>query len=138
MSDRQIECIEIGFENCEVFKVPVSSIDTLIMNDIMEQIYVQNNNVFKHKTAEEVFLILEKLENVKPLESYSDTFVKRALFSQDITSISLIYTCGTEEDIYVLWDDDTSNCNVNKLQQNLILPDGKFQITIKRSNADNV
>lgn len=118
-----IKSVNIVYENCEVFSIPIEHIN----------LYGLNNEVYK--TLEKINLIIKKgADNSKylRLETNRKPF-ERTLAYNDIVSIYFKYEDGTEEKINVYWqgDDDYDN----PAQKSYIDKDGNLVIEIEKEDG---
>jgi len=121
----EIVSVDIVFENCEIYTVPIENINFSIeLSDIC------NYNSYK-RCAEEVRLIIKSSDNITPRFSWSyiTPFYKRITQYNDITSVCLKYDDGSELDIYVPWNFEDES--INSFQKPTFNTDGYLVIDIR-------
>ena len=116
----KIKQLELVFENCETIKLDfIPYKNWFTATDIYENIHAVNGNeISRIKVAKSIQIIIlnEQLLNKC---SWNTTALINKLEHRDITSIVLIYEDNSEEQIYVLWDEDQQNSDeINEYQHN--------------------
>ena len=135
---KYIKEAKIGFENCEVIKLPIEAFENLLIQDISQEIYRCACNAVGKFTKGEIYFCLFKSADRehRVFEDCNDvtTVFKRIDNGCDITDIELIYEDGTTEDIYAKWDGESEYSNIN--QHSKITDRGDLKVYIGR-NWDN-
>lgn len=137
---KYIKEVKIGFENCEVIKLPTNAFENLLIQDIEQEVYRCACNAIGKFTKGEIYFCLFKDADRehRVFEDCNDvtTVFKRIDDGCDITDIELIYEDGTTEDIYTKWDGESEYSNIN--QHSMITDRGDLKVYIGRnwSNKD--
>ena len=132
---KYIKKVKIGFENCEVIKLPTESFENLLISDISQEVYRCACNAIGKFTKGEIYFCLFKDADRehRVFEDCDDvtTVFKRIYGGCDITDIELIYEDGTTEDIYAKWDGESEYSNIN--QHSMITDRGDLKVYIGRN-----
>ena len=131
--------LEIVFENLEVANIPPEYVMDVRMSGITEFCIMMNDEEklgvwLRAKDAKRVFMIIDKAVKGKVITNYDKELWERILRYPDITYIRIKYSDGTEENIYVAWEDVDDEGEKNALQKhyfnkegNLVIKIGKFE-----------
>lgn len=130
-----IKSVDIVYENCEAFSVPIEHVKWLHIIGIKYNLYLYGLNNEVYKTLEKINLIIKKgADNSKYLclEVNRKPF-ERTLAYNDIVFIYFKYEDGTGEKINVYWqgDDDYDN----PAQKSYIDKDGNLVIEIGKEDG---
>lgn len=132
---KYIKEVKIGFENCEVIKLPTTAFEQLLVQDIEQEVYrCACNAIGKFTKAEIYFCLFKDADREhRVFENCNDvtTVFKRIGDGFDITDIELIYEDGTSEDIYAKWDGESEYSNIN--QHSRITNRGDLKVYIGRN-----
>lgn len=135
--DREIERVDIVFENCEVYEVPADCIYRMTVDNIKFQTVLHFNGLSEFTKPGETsnftsceyasIIINKKGMNLKSSwnEMYGDDeddSLKERVKHNDITHFDLIYKDGTHLYVSVPWEDGNSEFD-NKYQHNDIRDD---------------
>ena len=125
---KRIKEIRFGFENCEVLALPAGSFGRFFLTDIRPEVRRVAVNMIgrydrAHRTAIEVFRSGDR--EYSSFGKISSAF-QRLTEYRDITSIGLLYSDGTEEEFYPVFDGEEEN----RFQQNHISAPGNLYILI--------
>lgn len=131
-ANKEIENVEIVFENCEVFTIPADGIDRLYIGDIHYSFDIHPNGLSKWTKAgetscwaftDEVYIILnEKGMNIRSdwKEMFDDAeLLKDRISGNDITHLDFNFTDNTNIYIGVPWEDGKTEWD-NAYQHNTI------------------
>ncbi len=130
--------LEIGFENVEVANIPPEYVMDVRISGMTEFRIMMNDEEklgvwLRAKDAKRVFMVIDKAVKGKVLTNYDNELWERILRYPDIVDIKLKYSDGTEENIYVAWEDGNAGGEINALQKhhfdeegNLVIKIGKF------------
>lgn len=106
----EVTSIEIVLENCECYEFPATDLGYFAFNDITTSIgRCAMNMVSKDQYVGNV--VMEIFDNHRIQKDSFDTNKDRDIFKRinddpDITQICLHYIDGTEETLFVDWDDE--------------------------------
>ena len=129
---------EIGFENLEVANIPPEYVLDVRISGMTEFRIMMNDEEklgvwLRAKDAERVFMVMNKAVKGKVITNCDKELWERLLRYPDITVIKVKYSDGTEENIYVAWEDGNAGGEINALQKhyfdnegNLVIKIGKF------------
>ena len=130
---------EIGFENVEGVKIPPKYVMDVRISGVTEFCIMMNDEEklgvwLKAKDAKRIFMVIDKAVKGKVITNYDKELWERILRHPDITDIKVKYSDGTEENIYVAWEDGNAGGEINSLQKhyfdnegNLVIKIGKFE-----------
>ena len=126
---------EIGFENVEGVKVPPKYVMDVRISGITEFRIMMNDEEklgswLRAKDAKRVFMVIDKAVKGKVMTSYDKELWERILRYPDITDIKIKYSDGTEENIYVAWEDVNDEGEENALQRHYFDNEGNLVIKI--------
>ncbi|WP_440118416.1 hypothetical protein [Paenibacillus sp. QZ-Y1] len=120
---KQIEKVKLVFENCDSLDFKVDEIDRLDFSDIRKRKYMINDDKIIEINQCALFDIGIKSKANKPYYPFEqdgqvEPIMKfdRIKEERDLVAISVQYIDGTEDYIYVPWDDEKSDY-VNYKQQ---------------------
>ena len=131
--------VRLGFENVEAVNIPPRYVTDVRISGITEFRIMMNDEEklgvwLRAKDAKRVFMIIDKAVKGKVITNYDKELWERILRYPDITDIRIKYSDGTEENIYVAWEDVDDEGEKNALQKhyfnkegNLVIKIGKFE-----------
>ena len=131
--------VRLGFENVEAVNIPPRYVTDVRISGITEFRIMMNDEEklgvwLRAKDAKRVFMIIDKAVKGKVITNYDKELWERILRYPDITYIRIKYSDGTEENIYVAWEDVDDEGEKNALQKhyfnkegNLVIKIGKFE-----------
>ena len=90
----------------------------------------------KAKDAKRVFMVIDKAVKGKVITNYDKELWERILRHPDITDIKVKYSDGTEENIYVAWEDGNTGGEINALQEHYFDNEGNLVIKIGKSGDE--
>ena len=126
---------EIGFENVEGVKVPPKYVMDVRISGITEFRIMMNDEEklgvwLRAKDAKRAFMVIDKAVKGKVMTSYDYEFWERIIEPPNITDIKIKYSDGTEENIYVAWEDGNAGGEINALQKHYFDKEGNLVIKI--------
>lgn len=126
---------EIGFENVEVAKVPPKYVMDVRISGVTEFCIMMNDEEklcvwLRAKDAKRVFMVIDKAVEGEIMTSYDYELWKRIIEPPNITDIKIKYSDGTEENIYVAWEDGNVGGEINALQKHYFDNEGNLVIKI--------
>ena len=132
---------EIGFENVEGVKIPPKYVMDVRISGVTEFCIMMNDGEklgvwLKAKDAKRVFMVINKAVKGKVITNYDEEFWERILSHPDITDIKVKYSDGTEENIYVAWEDGNAGGEINALQEHYFDNEGNLVIKIGKSGDE--
>ena len=151
-ANKKLKCIDVVFENCEVYNIPADGIYKLSLGNISYSLDVHVNGLSKYTHPGELYAsaytdFVWLALNKKGMEVYSDwegmwpdndcpLFAER-VECNDITHLDLIFEDNTNLYLGVPWEDGSSEW-VNGLQKNDIRNDILFiHISEKQEISDD-
>lgn len=131
MSDKKLTRLTLNFENVCSMDIPMEIIKSFHFNDIKESITYDNTynrSNFRIKKSCNIFILelncKDKDPDIRKTKVYwnrektifeiNDIFER--LEKRDIVSFTLVFSDNTEEEYYVLWDEESDNYNFNEYQ----------------------
>ena len=133
---KQLQSVDLYFENCEECRVPVENIEYLCLNNITKQIKHYNfSNYSELLIAKEVYMEINGDVTYIPFglkEMGEETLSKRILLN-DITEITLNFTDGSHNTYWVDYDGEEQNKN-----QISIVKNNYIKIQIKEGNKNGI
>ncbi len=114
---KQVKCIDIVLENCEVIRIMREHIGDFHVLDIKRSISrIAMNSVSGTLSAEEIFIQVssEANETTSYLTTWSANDTKpfqRIVQSMDISAIDINYEDGSNEEVLVNWGGDSDYTN---------------------------
>ena len=126
---------EIGFENVEAVKIPPEYVLDVRISGMTEFRIMMNDEgklgvLLRAKDAKRVFMVIDKAVKGKVITNYDKEFWERILRYPDIVDIKVKYSDGTEENIYVAWEDVNDEGEENALQKHYFDDEGNLVIKI--------
>lgn len=131
---KEIKEIKVIFENLETCNISSDEIGFIGFNNIKEDISrIADNCIANLKVAENAFIEIIKDRPINDKDDYS--YQSTSLFNRiknfnDITSFEIHYKDGSEEDIYVKYEETPSFSN--KLQHSTIEKNNHLYIVISK------
>ncbi len=146
---KDIDYIDICFENCEWARVHREEIGNFYMSNIQKTISICSNAVIESYIADTIYLTIRKECADKIETSFGQYFpdkadlTNRVINSNDITSFRICYNTNEKEEVTVPWsgDDDYINpgqtCRI-ELDKTSRTKQEYVVIEIKRKDVKNV
>ena len=134
--NKEIKKVDIILENLEIISVPVDFIESLVINDINNNI-VYTNCLFFYNQCKLLYLKINSKFNITVVDKVygeRNTF-NRLIDYKDITAIEVSFSTGEKITIYVDWWEP---CVYENLNQNCeILEDGSLEISVTDDNNED-
>ena len=129
---KKVKSIELGFENCEVISFDTNVLGEILIDDIHYKIRRYAINLiakycYADTVALEIFSEGNTEYNLFGLTEVQHKF-DRILQTKDITSITVKYTDGSEEDYWVKYNENNQYSNM--YQKNYLSDLGNLYIVI--------
>ena len=133
--------LEIVFENLEVANIPPEYVMDVRISGITEFCIMMNDEKklgvwVRAKDAERIFMVMNKAVKGKVITNCDKELWERLLRYPDITAIKIKYSDGTEENIYVAWEDVNDEGEENALQNHYFDNEGNLVIKIGKSGDE--
>lgn len=138
--NKTISQIDITFENVDYVVIPYEYFQSfLIENVVVNKSRKSNGDTKQMNMAGSVSFVLkssaDKQEDFKEC-IYTRLLSSGSLFDRilqnDISILRLIYTDGTTEDFYPVWEDDGETDEINILQKSSIDTNGNLIVRISK------
>jgi len=113
---KEIKSIQIVFENCEAFTVPVEHLKIFGMDNIKNSLFFCNSeSIYRTTTAQHTRIMIHPyanvISNMSPGFSDSKFPFERINRYNDITHVNIQYTDQTSEYIAVRWEGESNQFN---------------------------
>lgn len=134
---KNIKYIDLVLENCDVVRLEKSNIPSLFIEDVYTNIFMYNfNDISESKHCKNLIIGIKKPKSIKQISLFDGTTNAYEMITKysDIVAIDIIYEDGTNEYIYVDFNDYNDNYNIN--QKNEYNEEyEELEVSINKENA---